>query len=52
MCSFVCCVLFERGLLFCVMCAIRVLCLIVVPSPPGKKPFAVKTNKNNNNNRF
>jgi hypothetical protein len=32
----VCCVLFERGVLFCV------LCLIVVPLPPGTNPFAVK----------
>jgi hypothetical protein len=30
--------------LFCVMC------LIVVPLPPGKNPFAVKINNNNNNN--
>jgi hypothetical protein len=33
--------------LFCVMCVICVLCLIVVPLPPGKNPFAVKTNNNN-----
>jgi hypothetical protein len=25
----------------CVMCVIRVLCLIVVPLPPDKNPFAV-----------
>jgi hypothetical protein len=30
--------------LFCVFC------LIVVPLPPGTKPFAVKINNNNNNN--
>jgi hypothetical protein len=47
LCSFVCYVLFERGVLFCVMCASCVLCLIVVPLPPGKNPFAVKTNTNN-----
>jgi hypothetical protein len=38
-CSFVSCVSFEPGVLFCV------LCLIVVPLPPGKNPFAVKINK-------
>jgi hypothetical protein len=43
MCSFVCCVLFERGVLFCV------LCLIVVPLPPGETPFAVQLNNNTNN---
>jgi hypothetical protein len=48
LCSFVCCVLFECGVLFCVMCVIRVLRLIVVPLPPGKNPFAVKINNNNN----
>jgi hypothetical protein len=37
-------VLFERGMLFCVMCVICVLRLIVVPLPPDKKPFAVKIN--------
>jgi hypothetical protein len=36
--------------LFCVMRVICVLCLIVVPLPPGKNPFAVKINNNNNNN--
>jgi hypothetical protein len=40
----VCCVLFERGILFCVMCVICVLCLIVVPLPHGKNQFAVKIN--------
>jgi hypothetical protein len=28
-----------------------VLCLIVVPLPPGENPFAVKINNNNNNNK-
>jgi hypothetical protein len=42
LCSFVCCVLFECGVLFCVMCVICVLCLIVVSLPPDKTPFAVK----------
>jgi hypothetical protein len=37
----VCCVLFECGVLFCVMCVICALCLIVVSLPPGKNPFAV-----------
>jgi hypothetical protein len=51
MCSFVCCVSFERG----VIC---LLCLIVLPLPPGKNPSAVKTNdddddddNNSNNNK-
>jgi hypothetical protein len=49
-----CCVLFECGVLFCV------LCVIVVPLPPGTNPFKVKINttttttttttSNNNNN--
>jgi hypothetical protein len=30
--------------LFCVMCVVYVLCLIVVPLPPGENPFAVKIN--------
>jgi hypothetical protein len=42
--SFIVCVLFERGVLFCVMCVICVLRLIVVPLPPGKAPFAIKIN--------
>jgi hypothetical protein len=28
------------------MCVICVLCLIVVPLPPGRNPFAVKINNN------
>jgi hypothetical protein len=28
------------------MCVICALCLIVVPVPPGKNPFAVKINNN------
>jgi hypothetical protein len=35
-----CAVLFERGEIFCV------LCLIVVPLPPGKPPLAVQLNNN------
>jgi hypothetical protein len=41
-----CYVLFERGVLFCVMCVILVLCLIAVPLPPGKNSFTVKINNN------
>jgi hypothetical protein len=29
-----------------------VLCLIVVPLPPGKNPFAVQLNNNNSNNNY
>jgi hypothetical protein len=39
-----CCVSFDRGvILWDVIC---VLCLIVVPLPPGKNPFSVKINNN------
>jgi hypothetical protein len=38
-CTSVCCVLFDRGVIFCVMC-VFLLCLIVVPLPPGESPFA------------
>jgi hypothetical protein len=41
LCSFVCCVLFQRGMSFCVIC---MLCLIVAPLPPDKNSFAVKIN--------
>jgi hypothetical protein len=33
--------------LFCAMCVVSVLCLIVVPLPSGETPFAVKMNNNN-----
>jgi hypothetical protein len=33
-------------LLFCVMCVISLLCLIVLLLAPGKNPFAVKINNN------
>jgi hypothetical protein len=46
----VCCVLFERGVLFGVIRLISVLCLIVVPLPLGKDPFGVKINNNNKTN--
>jgi hypothetical protein len=45
---FVYCVSFDRCVIlydvcyFCMVCVICVLCLIVVPLPPGEKPFAVK----------
>jgi hypothetical protein len=42
-CVVLCAVLFERGVVFCV------LCLIVVPLPPGKNTSAVQLNNNNNN---
>jgi hypothetical protein len=32
------------------VCCLLVLCLIVVPLPPGETPFAVKVNNNSNNN--
>jgi hypothetical protein len=48
----VCCVLFKCGVLFCVMCVLRVLCPIVVPLPPGKNQFAVKINNNNNSIQY
>jgi hypothetical protein len=35
--------------LFCVICVFCVLCLIVVPLSPGKNPFEVQVNNNNNN---
>jgi magnesium-transporting ATPase (P-type) len=48
LCSFLWYVLFERGVLFCVMCVICVLCLIAVPLPPFENPFAVKICHNKN----
>jgi hypothetical protein len=45
------CVVFHLiVVLFCVMRVICLLCLIVLPLPLGKNPFAVKINNNNNNN--
>jgi hypothetical protein len=43
LCSFVCCVLFERG----VLCVFFMLRLIAVPLPPGKYPFAVNLSNSN-----
>jgi hypothetical protein len=45
----VCCVLFERGVLFCVVFVICVLFLIAVPLPLGENPSGIKINNNNNN---
>jgi hypothetical protein len=42
----VCYVLFECFMLFCV------LCVTVVPLPPGVNTFAVKISNNNNNSPF
>jgi hypothetical protein len=47
-CVVLCAVLFEHGVLFCVMCVICALHLIVLPLPLGKTPFAAKINNNNN----
>jgi hypothetical protein len=47
-CSFVYCVSFDRSVILCDVCYC-VLCLFVVPLPPGKNPFAVKINNNNKN---
>jgi hypothetical protein len=33
------------------MCVVCVLCLVVVPLPPGENPFAVKINNDNNKNQ-
>jgi hypothetical protein len=48
-CVVLCAVLYERGVLFCVMSVVCVLCLSIVSLPPGKDPFAVKINNNNKN---
>jgi hypothetical protein len=43
------CVVFRLiVVLFCVMRVNYLLCLSVLPLPPGKNPFAVKINNNNN----
>jgi hypothetical protein len=47
-CVVLCAVFRLIVVLFCVMCVICVLCFVVVPLPPGKYPFAVKINNNNN----
>jgi hypothetical protein len=45
-CVVLCAVFRLIVVLFCVMRVICVLCLIVVPLPPGENPFAVKINNN------
>jgi hypothetical protein len=40
MCSFVCCVSFDRCVILGDVCYLCVL--IVVPLPPGENPFSVK----------
>jgi hypothetical protein len=45
-----CAALFERRVLFSVICAICVLYLIAVSLPPGKNQFAVQLNNNIYNN--
>jgi hypothetical protein len=44
----VCCVLFERAVLFCVICVFYVLYLTIVPLPPDKNPFAIQVNNKKN----
>jgi hypothetical protein len=39
-CSFVCCVSFDRGVILCDMCYLFVVSYCK-PLPPGKNPFAV-----------
>jgi hypothetical protein len=46
-CSFVCCVSFDRGVILCDVCYLFVVSYCK-PLPPGKNPFAVKINNNNN----
>jgi hypothetical protein len=46
-CVFLCTVFRLIVVLFCVMSVNGVLCLIVVPLPPGENPFAAKINNNN-----
>jgi hypothetical protein len=45
-CVVLCTVFRLIVVLFCVKCVVCVLCLIVVPLPPGEKPFSVKINNN------
>jgi hypothetical protein len=48
-CGVLCAVLFERFVLFCVICIV-VCCTSVVPLPSDKNLLAVQVNDNNNNN--
>jgi hypothetical protein len=45
-CVVLCAVFRLIVVLFCVMFVICLLCLIVLPLPPGKIPFAFKINNN------
>jgi hypothetical protein len=47
-CVVLCAVLRSIVVLFCLMCVIGVLCVIVVPLSSGITPLAVKINNNNN----
>jgi hypothetical protein len=51
-CVILCAVFRLIVVLFFVMCVICVLCLIVVPLPQGKYPFAVERSNNNNYNNI
>jgi hypothetical protein len=44
LCSFVCCVLFERGLLFCVACVFLCVVSQCSTTATSKTPFAVELN--------
>jgi hypothetical protein len=47
-CAALCVVFCQRGMIFCVICVIFVCCIIVVPLPQGKIPFAVQLKYSNN----
>jgi hypothetical protein len=51
-CSFVCCVSFDRCVILFEVCCLRVVSYCIVPLPPGENPFEVKMNNNNNNNNI
>jgi hypothetical protein len=44
-----CCVLFERGVLFCVLCVFLWAVFYRNTTSTGKAPFTVQLNNNNNN---
>jgi hypothetical protein len=46
--SFVCCDLFERGVLVCAICVFLCVVSYCSTTATGKPPFAVKLNNNNN----
>jgi hypothetical protein len=43
------CALFERGVLFCVMCVILRVVSYFSTTATGKNPFAIQLNNNNDN---